>query len=199
MTEDIGRKAEPSKDLLFHAVLDRMFGQSTCFLCGRRLGTKNRADEHVIPRWLQERFHLWNQRLFLPNRTRILYRHLKIPCCKECNNERLSKIEASMRAAAERGPEEVAALDPIVLFIWLGKILYGLLYKEFFLRLDRQNPRKGRIVSRSLLRRFDAHHLFLQAVRAPMEFRDFLKRPTGFYGQLSSCQHPRRRQPGGGS
>ncbi len=165
-------KSKPSEGLLFHAVQSRRFGTSICFLCGRRLGTKNRADEHVISRWLQDRFCLWDHRLYLLNKTSIPYRQLKIPCCDECNNEHLAKFEASMREAVEKGADEVIAQDPLVPFIWLGKILYGLLYKEFFLHLERRNPTKGRIVSRSMLRRYGTHHLFLQAARAPLVFRD---------------------------
>ncbi len=159
-------------NLLFHAVRNRKFGGDTCFLCGRKLGTKNRADEHVIPAWVQHRFELWDQRLRLLNGSQIPYRQLKIPCCADCNSVHLSKVEACVRAAVEGGPEHVAHLNAITLFLWLGKIFYGLLYKEFFLPLDRKCPRRGRIVNRTLLRRFDLHHLFLQAVRVPLDFGD---------------------------
>jgi hypothetical protein len=80
----IGRNEAHEYDpaiLLFQAVGKQKFGAATCFLCGRRLGTKNRADEHVIPKWVQKGFRLWNARLHLLNQTTIPYRQLTIPFC----------------------------------------------------------------------------------------------------------------------
>jgi hypothetical protein len=36
---------------------------------------------------------LWNQSIVLLNQTEIPYRLLKIPCCSECNNEHLGRLE----------------------------------------------------------------------------------------------------------
>jgi hypothetical protein len=157
-------------NLLFHAVQKKRFGSSTCFLCGRRLGSRNRADEHVIPVWLQDRFKLWNEQLNLLNRTSIPYRQLTIPCCRDCNNEHLSQIEAKVSQAVLSGPSAVRALDEKTLFLWLAKIFYGLLAKEVFLKADRSKARSRRIVPRFLLKRYDLHHSFLQAARFPMKF-----------------------------
>src|ERR1700730_12701608 len=79
------------------------FGPSTCFLCSAPLRSKNRSDEHVFPKWLQNRFNLWNQRLDLINLTSIPYRQFTIPCCKTCNNVHLSKIGDIVRAVVESG------------------------------------------------------------------------------------------------
>jgi hypothetical protein len=158
--------------LLFQAVRDRKLGQRTCFLCGRRLGTRNRSDEHVIPKWVQDQFELWNQELNLLNGTGIKYRQLKIPCCKTCNNVHLSKVESAVRDAVMAGPEHAIQLDQKTLFLWLGKIFYGLLFKEHFLKTDRRRANSRRIVPRSLLDRYGLHHNFLQAARLPFRFLD---------------------------
>src|SRR6185437_5829167 len=92
-TDSITQAEESDYDpnnLLFQAVAKRRFGLSTCFLCGRRLGIRNRSDEHVIPRWVQDRFGLWNERLNLLNGSSIPYRQLTVPCCRTCNNVHLS-------------------------------------------------------------------------------------------------------------
>ena len=73
------------------------FGQHTCFLCSTPLRSKNRTDEHVFPKWLQNRFNLWNQRLDLINLTDIPYRNLTIPCCKTCNGVHLSRSKIRFR------------------------------------------------------------------------------------------------------
>ncbi len=160
----------PNPRSLFHAVERRRFGRSTCFLCGRRLSSKNRSDEHVIPKWLQSRFSLWNQTLTLLNGTHIPYGSLTIPCCIECNTFHLSPIENKVNTATLKGHKAVAALDPLTIFLWLGKIFYGLLYKEMFLVRDRKSGRRVPIVNRGELKTFALHHLFLQAARLPFKF-----------------------------
>ncbi|MCE5240029.1 hypothetical protein LLH23_16330 [bacterium] len=64
-------------------------------------------------------------------------------------------------------------LDPRDLFVWLGKIFYGMLYRDLFLPLDVTGQKPGRIASRTLLQAFRTHHLFLQCVRVPMDFPGF--------------------------
>lgn len=158
---------------LFEAVLNRRFGSSTCFLCGCRLGTQNRTDEHVIPKWVQKRFRLADQQLHLLNGTTIPYRQLTIPCCRDCNNRFLQPIESKMSAAVYEGAQAVRVMDRRDLFIWLGKIFYGLLYREMLLPWDRTVKRKGCITSKAVLQQYRMHHLFLQAVRVPMQFSGF--------------------------
>ena len=179
-----------AKGILFHAVERRRFGTSTCFLCGRRLGSRNRADEHIIPKWVQERFALWDQKLSLLNDTTIPYRKLQIPCCRRCNNDHLQPIESKISSAVDQGPQAVGALDHLTLFLWLGKIFYGLLYKEFFLQRKRKSKRRRRIVPRSSLQEFSMHHLLLQAARVPFQFHPAL--PASIF--VFRVQAPKNRQ-----
>jgi len=164
------KREAPSSRSLFHAIDRKRFGRSICFLCGRTLTAKNRSDEHIFPKWVLRRFSLWNQNLRLLNRTYIPYRSLTIPCCRECNGKHLRHIENRVKAATLKGYKGVSALDPLILFLWLGKIFYGLLYKELFLVRDRQSGRKTTILNRRTLKAFGLHHLFLQAARVPFRF-----------------------------
>lgn len=155
---------------LFDIIKSRELTEDKCFLCGTSLGVTNRSDEHVIPRWAQERFKLWNQKLVLRNRTTIPYKSLTIPCCLECNNSALQPLEKLMSSATLAGPKAVKSLDKIVVFTWLGKIFYGLLYRELFLLFNRLAPDDGMITSPELLEEYRLHHLFIQNVRIPMQF-----------------------------
>jgi hypothetical protein len=146
------------------------FGREFCFLCGVALTGDRDTDEHVIPKWIQERYDLWDQKLNLLNRTTIPYRQLTIPCCSICNNEHLGKIESQVQQACDAGREAVLDLPPLTLFLWAGKILYGLLYREHLLSWNRQAEEKGPIVSGEFLEQFRLHHQFLQAARVPIEF-----------------------------
>jgi hypothetical protein len=182
---------------LFYAVRDRQFGWRICFLCGRELAEErgdcndiNDTGEHVIPLWIQNRFNILNERLQLLNGTTIPYRQLKIPCCYECNHDYLAPYEHQIQATVEIGASAVAALDQKVLFTWLGKIFYGLLYKELLLPVDRAKPAKGQIAPRELLLQYQFHHLFLQSVRLPIVFQDFF--PASFFiFEAQQPTHPR--------
>lgn len=98
-----------------------------CFICSKEA----RTDEHVIPKWLQKRFNLWDDKILLPNQTTIPYRQLTIPCCKICNNKILSPIEN----AVQHGEP-----DDLTLWKWAIKIHYGLNFKHQFLEWDRSHP-----------------------------------------------------------
>ena len=151
-------------------IRQRRFGPSICFLCGRQMRGSNYTDEHVFPKWLQKRFQLWNQNLILLNGTKIRYRQLKIPCCKSCNNNHLSGIENRLLKALENGPSAVRNLPELDLYLWIGKIYFGIHYKEYLLTHDRSKLKSKSIISRDFLSEFDLHHVYLQAARVPIEF-----------------------------
>jgi hypothetical protein len=165
----------------------RRFGHSTCFLCGCPLRTKNRSDEHIFPKWLQQRFNLWDLQLTLVNQTYISYKRLAIPCCTKCNNVHLSKIENYMRKAVEVGPHAVAKLNPIIAYLWLSKIYYGLLYREHLLKSDRKRNSKP-IVPREVLQGLDLHHYYLQGTRHTIEFPLGLPGSVFVFGTLEPDQ-----------
>lgn len=156
--------------MLFDTIKERTLNDDKCFLCGMELSEKNRSDEHVIPRWAQSRYELWNQLFVLLNNTTIPYKNLKIPCCNKCNNSSLQPIETIMAEAVLEGPDAVSRLDPMVTFNWLGKIFYGLIHRELFLLFNRKVPEEGTIVTPELIERYSLHHTFLQNMHVPMEF-----------------------------
>ncbi len=159
---------------LFEAVISRKIGNDICFLCGCDLNEENRTREHVIPRWAQERYQLWDQKMILLNRTEIPYRQLTIPCCFSCNNKHLRPIEDEVSEAVLAGVDAVRNLDRQKLYIWLSKIYYGLLYKENFLQAERHNPESAEtITNHELMMEFQMLHYFLQSSRVSMVFRDF--------------------------
>jgi hypothetical protein len=81
------------------------FDDSTCFLCGEHLA-KHNSDEHIFSKWIQTKYDLWNKQMELLNGSLIPYRQMKIPCCKQCNNEHLSKVENEITALVNGGYEK---------------------------------------------------------------------------------------------
>lgn len=147
------------------------FTYDRCFLCGELLDEENSSEEHVFPKWLQHKFNLWEKELTLLNRTNIKYKLLKIPCCKKCNNEYLSgKLEKKIKNAVDGGYEEFIKLDEKIIFQWLLKLSYGMLFKELSLNIDLRNPNNGKIITPELLKQFTTTYSLLQTVRFDTEF-----------------------------
>jgi hypothetical protein len=114
-----------------------------CFACGGPPSTG--VGEHVIPKWLQHKSNLFNERLTLLNGTLVPYRNLTVPCCEACNNGFLSQIENAVQPIIERGTIETPG-EKLLLGRWLSKILIGFLVKETSLLLDRKRPDSGPMV-----------------------------------------------------
>ncbi|KGB97898.1 hypothetical protein DM81_2639 [Burkholderia multivorans] len=119
---------------------------NTCFLCGDPAD----SDEHIIPKWLQSRYDLWNQRIRLPNNTTMPYRQLTIHCCKVCNNGVLSRLETKVKTGEATDQE---------LWKWAAKIHFGLTRKDDFLAWDRRHPDYtiGQVLSRDDPLELDRH------------------------------------------
>lgn len=158
---------------LFSLIENRKYDSSICFLCGCELNSENDSDEHVFPKWLQNEFDLWNQELVLINQTSIKYKQLKIPCCKKCNNEYLSPIEIMICSAYNKGFEEFKKIDKMTLYLWLGKIYYGVMYKELFLIKNRKLNDGEKILTPEYMSSFKTLFIFLQQIRKAHVCKDF--------------------------
>jgi hypothetical protein len=143
------------------------FEGGQCFACGTE--PTSGQGEHIIPKWLQRRFDLFNQSLTLINGTRIPYRHLTIPCCEKCNNGFLRDIENAVISFLE-SPDFRNTGSRVILGRWLCKILIGLLVKETTLLLDRRDPSKGSILPQEFLQEFKHAQFVLQSARKQTVF-----------------------------
>ncbi len=149
----------------FYDPFDKMtFTYDKCFLCGSQLSDENRTDEHIYPKWLQNMFNLWDKELILLNRTSIKYMHLKIPCCKSCNGKMSALFEKPIERAVSGGYDELITLDRNIIFLWLNKMSYGMLFKELSLDLSRREPERGKICTVDFLKESQMQYLFLQTI-----------------------------------
>lgn len=140
-----------------------------CFACGGLPTTGH--GEHVVPRWLQRRFNLFDERLTLLNGTQIPYRHLTVPCCEDCNNGFLRDLENGVIAILDKPSGTLNDVDRLTLARWLCKIFLGVLVKESSLAADRRSPLNGNIVPAWLLEEFSHAQLILQSARKSTAFR----------------------------
>ncbi|MET3705874.1 hypothetical protein ABIB17_000473 [Arthrobacter sp. UYEF6] len=146
------------------------YSESECFLCLTPLTPDNLTREHIFPKWLLKRHHLWDKSMTLMNGTLIKYRQLTIPCCLECNGTHLSQMENEVRTAFDAGYQAVKEMNRNVLFSWLAKIFYGLLVKERHSLLDLRNQSGDKILGDDDLNRFAMHHLLMQTVRGDVNW-----------------------------
>jgi hypothetical protein len=147
---------------LLKAVFDHPYSNDHCFLCADRLTIRNRSKEHVIPKWAQDEYCLWNQRLVLPNFTEIPYRQLTIPCCTNCNNVKLARLESRVRKLAKGNYHTAARTPHLLWFQWLAKIYLGLQVRELSLLHDQKKPHGEKLLTADFVRRFSILHFWLQ-------------------------------------
>lgn len=147
------------------------FSNKNCFLCGLKPKSK-KTKEHIFPKWLQHQFDLWDNNLIITNGTKIPYRNLTVPCCDECNNDHLSKMETKFKTLLDNSFENLTLEDEMTIFQWTAKILYATRYKELTLLIDRKNPDLGKILTPSEIESYSTLHLFLQSIRFKTNFNE---------------------------
>ena len=143
----------------------------TCFLTGADL--KNPDDNiTVFPAWILDRFLLSDQKFKMIDQvTSVLYGALKLPCSVEAAKA-FSDLEFKIQEALNKGYEGVTSLSSQELFLWMGKIVYGVLYHDLLLEKARlQKQDKAFRLSPRLKERLGLFHLMLQSLVSPVTFK----------------------------
>jgi hypothetical protein len=108
------------------AILRELPQAGYCPLCGDLLTTETRSDEHIFASWMQERFGLGDLKVNIPNFLNKFYRQVRIDICKECNNNRFSRLERMVRDALFKSNSRddfLAHVSDLNIVRWLCKIL----------------------------------------------------------------------------
>lgn len=146
------------------------FDNETCFLTGKDL----QPDESisVFPEWILNRFSLRDKKFrMLDQVTGIRYGELKLPCSSDVKNA-FNILEEEIQSTFTKGYEEIKKIPEHKLFLWMGKLVYGVLYNDLSLEISRtQKKEKNFKMSSSLKKRFGKFHLMLQSLLYPMEFK----------------------------
>jgi hypothetical protein len=153
----------------FRPINKRIYSRNRCFYCGKLLRSKN-SKEHVFPKWLQEKFNLWDQTIHLLNGTTIQYSKLTVPCCHHCNTVHLSKLENRVKRYLFGQPISVARKHSGDILIWVLKILLGIIYAERLLPRQRSKPSGKRILPREMKDSLSMTHFFVQGLDLKIEF-----------------------------
>jgi len=156
-----------------------------CFLCKQDLDV---TEEHVFPKWLQHDYNLWDQFMILRNGTKFRYRNIKVPCCSTCNGIYLSEIENKISKAIRKGDVDILKENSDITFIWLYKIMYGLHYKEIFLKENIKNPHSGTIAPKEHFLIHNSRNIFPFFVLGKLCFEGF--KPYSLFVFSLSEPHP---------
>lgn len=154
---------------LYNPFLDFRFDNKTCFLTGKPLSSD---DEHiqVFPVWMMRAFDLEEKPFKMLDESFTTYKKLQIPCSVEASTA-MEVVESAVQGAMSTGYDAVAALSQEMLFQWVAKILYGVVFNEIQAGM-RQAVLSGESMnfSQALVHKFRNLHTMLQSVLVPMEF-----------------------------
>ncbi|SHJ42399.1 hypothetical protein SAMN02745146_3120 [Hymenobacter daecheongensis DSM 21074] len=165
--------ASPAPDLtLYYPFEEKQFADH-CFLCGTP--TTPAQAVLVFDEWLLQRYQLAGQRIQLLDQSVQEYQNLRVPCCPGCRTRYVQPLEATVAAATAAGPAGLRALDEKTLFLWLGKMFYGILVLELLNELNPLiKPQYPLSENGQMLRRLQAFFQTFQALRVPIVFEDFV-------------------------
>jgi hypothetical protein len=81
-----------------------------------------------------------------------------------------SKIEKPIERAVEGGYKEFINLDRTIIFQWLNKLSYGMLYKELSLRTNRSDTNSEMIMNKEILKELHMKYMFLKSIISGTQF-----------------------------
>ena len=152
---------------LFNPFTDLIFDEQFCFLTGD-LTTEKMT---VYPEWLMDHFKFGTDRIEMMDKSKsYTYADLQLPCSPRVKKA-FEELEEKIKSAYQKGFEGMAALDDQLLFLWTGRMVYGMLYYEMRYESDRKlRLREAFDLSTTLRERFGNLHLMLQSIVEPISF-----------------------------
>ena len=148
------------------------FGPGTCFLSGQPVGPTETVP--VFADWLQARYGLADRPIQLLDQRTATFRDLRLPASPAAR-QRIDALEKQVEVAAAQGPAALRALGDDTLFLWMGKMFYGIFITELLNEFEPLiKPKYPLAENAALVRRFQAFFQLLQGVRVPTEYADFV-------------------------
>lgn len=149
------------------------FSNRNCFLTGQTL-TSEEEKIQVFPAWLMSRYGLEDKVIKLLDESYTGYKDLKIPCAAAVNEQYIISLETEIEAAFTQGYDAVKEIEPLKLFQWAGKLLYGIIFNELQAGIKQQHAQGEAFnVSEGLKHKFSHLHLMLQSLNQPVIFDGF--------------------------
>lgn len=162
----------PMSPKLYHPFEKMAFDNSHCFLSGEAL-EKDQPFLPVFADWLTESYRLKDMPFKMLDESMLSYADIVLPC-SETVKAKLETLEKTIQTAFENGYEAVKALDEDLIFLWVAKTVYGVIFKEIQVAIKQQHTYDdGFNMSQGLIHKFQMLHNMLQKVNQPVAFEDF--------------------------
>src|SRR5690606_26106331 len=154
---------------LYNPFKNFQFDHNRCFLSGERLQSEDEQIQ-VFAHWLMRKFDLEEKPFKLLDESIRTYKQLQLPCSVAVA-ERIAAMDAEVERAFAGGYREVKQLDDRVLFQWVARMVYGVVFNEIQAGV-RQQMLSGEPMnfSQVLAHKFRNLHLMLQSLIVPMQF-----------------------------
>lgn len=148
---------------------DFTFDTRTCFLSGEAL-EQGATFIPVVPEWIMEQYGLAERPIQMLDERVATYQQLQLPCSPQVA-ARIHQMDEAVRQAFTEGYDKTAFLDPQLLFQWIAKLVYGMIYNEIQAGV-RQQAMVGEPLnfSQVLVHKFKNLHLMLQSLILPVQF-----------------------------
>lgn len=160
-----------------------------CFLSGETLATSEDFIP-VFPKWIIDEFGLSDQPFKLLNETYTAYGKLNIPCSPFIKDKYLDPLEEEIKATFLKGYKGISKIDEKKIFLWVAKIVYGLIFNEILLGLTIGSYEEEFLISPALIERFTNLHRCLQSIYKNIIFDDFKPWSFFLFKVAEDNQHP---------
>jgi len=149
------------------------FDDDTCFLSGEPLTGSDSKFIHVFPVWLIDRYKLDTAGMMMLNGDRMKYRDMLLPASEKVKNA-IDELDRITREAFESGYDAVRELSDLILFQWMARVQYGVLYQDFVQAIrDHEKKEKDLRISIHLKRKIKNLLFMLQSLIRSVEFDGF--------------------------
>jgi hypothetical protein len=159
---------------LYNPFLNFNLSSSECFITGKQINT---SDEQlsVFPEWIMDRYELRDKTFTMLGDGNIRkYQDLTVPCAADVMGQSIQPLEKEIESAFSKGYDEVIKLPKERIFQWITKLVYGILYNDLKIAIQKENRRGERFeLSPYLETRFTNLHLMLQSIATPMKYKGF--------------------------
>lgn len=143
-----------------------------CVMCRDELTKDTKSVEHIYPKWLQERYGLWDKTMTLPNGSQTPYRQLTVPCCKECNGGVMAEREKLIQQASEQGYDCFVELSEEVIAWWVMKLYYAKLIKELSFKENIIDPASEMMITDERMVEYNIIFYYMSELIKGAKFND---------------------------
>lgn len=156
---------------LFAPFENLYFNDHTCFLSGEDLES-DQFKITVFPDWVLDQFNYRNRTFTLMDTVNaVTYGDLTLPCSTRVK-QAFDELDEQVKQAFDGGYESMKALDSHTLFLWVGRIVYGVLYFEIEFEKQRMLKREQEFKMSPILKnRYSFFHLMLQSLIQPIDIK----------------------------